>query len=329
MVILGYIHLCLFFKLPNMNDIQFNPNPEAAVLKIQDYLASTSRQILDPSDQTLDRVKVLQLFEQLSTDMRSEDKLFPTSGETLMASWELGHSSVIYDPSLDRIISHARLAQSSTHELNSQLELPNNTPRVFELGAVYTSPEFRGDKLHTSVVTIFNLYNIFCRLHCEDNIIIGTLTNAKVARLLSRSIFYGIRTVLVNHNEDPLGALTCVCEPSQPLGGKGHQHGLNACTIRTEKTGIKIASENLIEETEVNGIQISEDGSLDDGSCFMFVAGTSDTLGRFHANILNRFGIAQGGEVLSTEQTMINFIDALNGLNYYGSALTAVNEHES
>lgn len=328
MVISSYIHPYPFMQ-KIMNNLNLEQRKENAVNSIQNYLQLTGRQILDPHDVSLDRIKIRQLFDQLSVDMSNEDKLFPTNGETLMASWELGHSSAIYDPVLNRIVSHARLAQSTTHELNSQLDLPQDTPRVFELGTVYTIPELRGDVNHTSTITILNLYNIFCRLHCDEHIIIGTLTNAKVAKLMSKSINFGIRTVLVNHNEDALGALTCVCEPEQPLGGSGHHHGLNACTVRTSKSGIRINTDELTQQAIEHEIEIAHDGDLDDGSCFMFVAGTNETLNIFHANIINRFGINSDGAILGTEQTMNNFISALNSINYYGSALTSVNEHES
>jgi hypothetical protein len=308
-----------------MNDIELK---QIALNKISNYLQESGRQILDPTDGKLDDSIVFSLFEKLSIEMSHEEKLFPTTADTLMASWKLGHSSVIYDPVLDRIVSHARLAQATTHELNSQLELPYNTPKVFELGTVYTTPELRGDSLHTSTITILNLYDIFSRLHCSDHIIIGTLTNAKVAKLLSKSINFGIRTLLVNHNEHYIGALTCVCEPDQPLKGHGHHHGLHACTVRTDKGGIEIKTEDIRTEATNNHIEISEDGSLDEGACFMFIAGQDSALALFKTNILNRFGIGEGGVVLDQETTMQNFINALNSLNYYGSALTSSTEHQ-
>src|ERR1700730_6883151 len=96
-----------------------------------EYTNLTNRLILQPIPDTGDPVieaEINGIFERLHMDMLTEPKLYPVGVETLITSWRAGLSSVVYDPLLKRIISHARLAPLSTPNSQSELGLPLETP---------------------------------------------------------------------------------------------------------------------------------------------------------------------------------------------------------
>lgn len=309
----------------------FNQNQITTDLKLKEYFDKTGRVFLSPSVlDILDEDQTTELwnsFKDLQQAMSLETKLYPVPAETLFASWKSGHASIVYDPETNQIVSYSRIVPIGTSHLYSQIGLSDLTPNVYELGTVFTRPEFRGDEHKTARHCIANLYRIFADMHADNSIIIGTLTNEKVFSLFSEGLVYGINTRLVNHvseNAMYLGPTTCVCKIDEPLRGRGVAEGIHVCDVRT-KRDFDIGVEEINIGENLGGIiNVDEKGSLDGGACHMFISVQSnEALTRFMASVSNIFG-RRDGEVLDYKQTMQNFIEALKRVDYFGNALTGV-----
>lgn len=223
-------------------------------------------------------------FDPIVEGVNSQVNMVHTTVEKLIATYNDGLSSVVYDTETREGVSHARVIRLTKGFEN---QICTESSHVGELGTVFTAQSARGT--NATNLAIANLAQVMDGLAERENmhIVIGTLTTIQMARKLRVLEDCGYKVFLSHHNADlqdgirgnPFANLTCVCDENiGPEGGRGVQFGNNACPIQTRlPRNIIIPISEIDEFIKAKKLSVKENGSF--GECLMFVIRKDDDRG--------------------------------------------------
>lgn len=212
---------------------------------------TTETQIIT-AEQTANPYTVAQLSMQIADLVSHETKMMHPNAINIAESF-YERKGVFYINNEGVAIGFCRLIPLLTITHLEELGL-KEAPQVFELGTVIVSKEYRNQGIGKEVVRAIHQVNSEAIFN-NKMLIIGTTTTIPMLaslRVLNPVIkFYAGNTSHLEYIE----ALTCMCEPTEPLGGTGI-HIQDSCETRAQTTLTLDVNSNQIEMLEIPGCKI-------------------------------------------------------------------------
>lgn len=203
--------------------------------------------------QNINPYTIAGLSMQISELVGHENKMMHPEANAIAESFYEG-KGVFYVNEKGEGIAFCRLISLlNSHQIES-LGLADICPEIYELGTVIVSREYRNQGIGKEVVRAIHQINSNAIFN-NKMLIIGTTTTIPMLaslRVLNPVIkFYAGNTSHLAYIE----ALTCMCEPTEPLGGTGI-HIQNSCQTRAQTELIINVNSNQIEMLEIPGCKI-------------------------------------------------------------------------
>ncbi len=203
--------------------------------------------------QTINPYTIAELSMQISELVGHEDKMMHPNPEAIAESFYAG-KGVFYVNEKSEAIAFCRLIPLLNCEQIENLGLTGICPEVYELGTVIVSTEYRNQGIGKQVVKAIHQINSEAIFN-NEMLIIGTTTTIpmlKSLRVLNPVInFFAGSTCRLKFIE----ALTCMCEPSEPLGGTG-VHIQENCHVRAKTNLMLDVSSIHVEMLQTPGCKI-------------------------------------------------------------------------
>ncbi len=225
---------------------------------------------------------------------------------SLTASFEAAMSAVIAErisPTEAEALAHVRFSPLLDPMLIEQLELPSDTPQLWEIGTGYADQRIRGNGYYTDMRN--GLLEMYAEQIISGNILIlGTTKAAPVVRVLKASEQVGLPAHITHHSTFPrISALTCVCTGDF---GHGYQYGMDACDKRLSSDIIPVGEIwDAKDKVRISTIPVSERNGSSIIPCTKYLHGPLETAHRLNDILTKRFPQPQ------------MMVDQLQKLNYY------------
>jgi GNAT superfamily N-acetyltransferase len=176
---------------------------------------------------------------QIHAGVIRESNMMHPSIETIVNSvrdiennFNTGRAVFYIDNETGEAVGYCRMIESIAQELVQQLGLNGLLPEIFELGTVFVNPAFRGRGLSTALVNGIAQLNLEA-FRNRQKLLIGTTTSLTMLNSLRPVNRFGIQFYTGNTSAvDYIEAVTCMCNPDEPLGGTG-THISDSCSKRS------------------------------------------------------------------------------------------------